>query len=171
MAVVHRHPERGLTLIELIIAIVVLGIAATGILSALSRTTVLNVDPLLRVQSQALAESVMDEILARPFYRPENDPTLDSDNTASLTCASPDNSAKTSICDYNGLNQLERPDGTAYSGVSGYSLQVTVEPTEDADFSDIAAACAVRINVAVTDPGGATTQLNAYRTSYWEGCT
>ncbi len=171
MAVIQHRRQVGLTLIELIIAIVVLGIAAVGILSALSRTAVLNVDPLLRVQSQALAESVMDEILARPFYRPENDPTLDSNNSGSLTCASADNNAKTSVCDYNGLNTLEQASGEPYEGVSGYSLLVTVDPSESDDFSDIAANCAVRINVAVTDPSGATTRLNAYRTSYWEGCT
>lgn len=153
--------QQGVTLIELIIAIVVLGIAAVGILTALGRTTVLNVDPLLRAQSLSLAQSFMDEVSSKPFYRPENDPTLDPSLDADLTCDTEVSDFSDSryssangagelifvaICDYHGYSSDNENDGAGgifpanYASVdeeitalSAYSVSINIDTGNDID--------------------------------------
>ena len=61
-----RQPgQRGLTLIELIVFIVVVGVGMLGILSVMNLTTQSGADPMQRKQAMALAEAVMEEILAK----------------------------------------------------------------------------------------------------------
>jgi len=58
----------GVTLVELIIAIVVVGIALAAIMSVFVVTTHHSADPMLRVQAQILAEGYLDEVLLKKFY-------------------------------------------------------------------------------------------------------
>lgn len=180
--------QQGVTLIELIIAIVVLGIAAVGILTALGRTTVLNVDPMLRAQSLALAESFMDEVTGKPFYVPDDDPRFDDEATPPVDpCANmPDlddlsGSSRVvllnAVCAYDGYDAdtheggILTPDGGAIPGLGAYNVMVDINSNGlEAPFDDIDADCILRLTVRVTDPVGSTTRLHGYRTSSWEDC-
>ncbi|WP_312515651.1 prepilin-type N-terminal cleavage/methylation domain-containing protein [Stutzerimonas nitrititolerans] len=62
----HRK-QRGLTLVELVITIVIIGIAAAALFSAMASITGRSADPMLRQQSLALAESYLEAISARPY--------------------------------------------------------------------------------------------------------
>lgn len=59
--------QRGVTLVELVIAIVIVGIAAAALYSAMASITARSADPLLRQQSLMIAEACMEEILGHPF--------------------------------------------------------------------------------------------------------
>lgn len=62
-----NKPERGLTLIELLVFIVIIGIAATAILGVFGSLTRNSASLLPDKQAQAIASSMMNEILAQPF--------------------------------------------------------------------------------------------------------
>lgn len=59
--------SRGMSLIEVVVFIVVVGIAITGAVILFSRVTEASVDPVIRKQALAIASSVLDEIELRPF--------------------------------------------------------------------------------------------------------
>lgn len=188
---VKQPRQQGVTLIELIIAIVVLGIAAVGILNALGRTTALNVDPLLRAQSLALAQSFMDEVTSKPFYPPDTDPAFIDDPDSIDPCHNdemPDlgvlngearNSLLQSICMFDGYDSqthesgIKGPEDSAITGLDSYSVEVSISPGGDSapfDNSSVPANCLLRIEVSATDPSGSTLSLVSYRSSYWEEC-
>ncbi len=57
--------QRGLTLIELIIFIVIITVGVAGILSVMNITTRASADPMVRKQSMAFAEAVLEEVLSK----------------------------------------------------------------------------------------------------------
>src|ERR1043166_68927 len=59
--------QRGLSLPELIVFIVIVGISVAGILLVMDRTTRASADPLTIKQALAIAESLMDEVQLAPF--------------------------------------------------------------------------------------------------------
>ena len=61
------HAQRGMTLIELVMTIVILGIAAAALFSAMAAITGRSADPMLRQQSLALAEAQLEAISALPY--------------------------------------------------------------------------------------------------------
>ncbi|CAK0776977.1 MSHA pilin protein MshD [Gammaproteobacteria bacterium] len=62
-----RHREQGLTLIELIMAIIIISISVVGILSVLNVTVKSSADPMLYKQAIAMAEAIMEEVLAKDY--------------------------------------------------------------------------------------------------------
>jgi len=77
--------EAGVNLIELLISIVVIAIACTGVLLVFGQTVRFSADPMIQTQALAIAEAYLDEILARPLNDPsggesggseEGDPSL-----------------------------------------------------------------------------------------------
>lgn len=59
--------QRGMTLVELVITIVIIGIAAAAMFSAMAAITGRSADPMLRQQSLALAEAYLESISARAY--------------------------------------------------------------------------------------------------------
>lgn len=81
--------QRGLTMIDLILFIVIVGVAVMGVLGALAVSQKRSGDPQLRKQAVALAESLMEEIqLARFTYC---DPAHEFADTAANPAACPAN--------------------------------------------------------------------------------
>jgi MSHA pilin protein MshD len=75
--------QRGATLIELAIAIAIIGVAVVGVLSAFTVAARYNADPVIRKQALAIAEALLDEVLSRPYT--SCDP--DSYDPSSQTCS------------------------------------------------------------------------------------
>lgn len=181
--------QAGLTLVELIITIVVLGIAAVAVLQSLGVLVLRNVDPMLRSQSRLLAEAMINEIQTRAFFDPAVDPTLDPSNIPTSICPTQtippdaDRNAWNDICDYNSYDSGSAGprfrDGNVIPGLSGYQVQVTVDAsvssalTLGGDLSNQAGCVPqlARITVTVTDPRGQPLKLDAYRTSYYNDTT
>jgi MSHA pilin protein MshD len=58
----HRLAERGMTLIEVVIFIVIVGVAIAGVVLLMNMTTRHSGDPQLRKQAIAIAESLLEEV-------------------------------------------------------------------------------------------------------------
>jgi MSHA pilin protein MshD len=151
----HRFAlrERGVTLIEVVVAIVIVAIGATAILAAMGSITMRGAETTVRQQAVAVAEAYLEEILLQPV-------------------ASPGGVAPTSRAnfndedEYNGLNDVGARDqfGNAIAYLTGYTVSVAV--TQTTALTGIAAAQARQINVTVTDPNGVTVLLTGYRANF-----
>lgn len=159
-----QQAERGLTLIELLIFIVIIGVAATAILGVFGSLTRNSASLLPDKQAQAIAAGMMQEILARSAFCDPSDPPGE-------TRATPFNN----VDDYDGFDSdpvgISFLDGTPLDtdgdgnpDFPGYRAQVAVTnvgagfglPNNDA----------LRINVIVTALNGATAQLDGVRFCY-----
>ena len=68
-------PQSGVTLIELIVTIVVLGVALTGVLMAVQFTTRHSADPMIAHQAAAIADSYLEEVLLKAYADPDGNGT------------------------------------------------------------------------------------------------
>lgn len=59
--------QSGLSLIELVMFIVIVGVAVAGVLSVMNVTTQHSADPMIRKQALAIAEALLEEIELQPF--------------------------------------------------------------------------------------------------------
>lgn len=147
-----RFIQSGLSLVELVVTIVVLAIAAAAILSVYTNSIVRSADPQLRMQATAVANSYLDEILLRPFADPDG-------SNAGETRGTYDN-----VADYNGLSEPPTDqNGTALPGLSAYTVTVAVNSTTDLG---IGAGNELRITVNVNHPALGTVSLVGYKANY-----
>ncbi len=119
----HAYRERGVTLIELVISIVVIAIAASAVLGVLSRSVGRSADSMVMSQAVAIAEAYLEEITLRPFADPDG---VDGEvNRADFD----------DVDDYNGLVDVGARDqfGAAIAALSQYTVAVTVVPEHGAD--------------------------------------
>ena len=132
------HQQTGVTLIELVISLVIISIALTGIFSVINLTVSHSADPVVDYQAIAVAESYLEEILLHAYSDPNN-------TNANETRASYDD-----VNDYNGLNNLgaSNSQGDLLVNLSSYNVSVTVV-TANPDLSGVPAKV---ITVTVTEP-------------------
>lgn len=151
--------QAGASLVELIIFIVIIGIAVAGVLLVMNRTTAHSADALLRKQALAAAESLLEEIELHDFS------AQSGVANAAVTQANRAN-AYHIVSDYDGFATagIFAPDGVApVAGLESYNVSVAVA---NSAYAGIAAASAVRITVTVTDPFGNAVNAVGYRTDY-----
>lgn len=149
--------QRGMTLIELVISIVIIGVASAGLFTALAAIGGRSADPLLRQQSLAIAEAYLEEILLQPFLDPA---------TGSQCPAAPaSRAAFDNVCDYAGLDDegARSASGAVIAALSGYRVQVSVEAQA---WNGLPASDVLVIGVTVSDPAGQPLQLSGYRARY-----
>ena len=77
------HRSRGFSLAEVLIASAILSFVTLGIVQAVSAGQSRTLDALKRTRAQALAEVLLEEILAKPYADPEGETSFGPD-TASL---------------------------------------------------------------------------------------
>lgn len=79
----RHHFQRGISLIELIMFIVIVSVALAGILLVMNVTTRSSADPLIRKQALAIAESLLEEVEVMPFtYCDPDDPNAVTANSS-----------------------------------------------------------------------------------------
>jgi MSHA pilin protein MshD len=170
--------QRGVTLIELIVFIVIVSVGLAGILSVLNLTTRHSADPMIRKQMLAIAEGLMDEVAAQPvtWCDPDDPAAATAMNVAA--CATPEaigaeggetrGGAVTpfdNVNDYNGLAGIT----TGITGTAmplGYSAAITV--AQDAlgpGGAVVPAAASLRMTVTVSF-GNENLIVEGYRTRY-----
>ncbi|WP_306391593.1 type IV pilus modification PilV family protein [Telluria beijingensis] len=146
----NKRRMAGVTLVELIVAIVIVGAALAGLVAAYNRASVASADPLVTQQMLAIAESMMEEVMLKPYA---------GDGTKGATRASYDE-----IGDYANYaaQAVTDADGVAIAGLGRYKVSVAVDPLATA-LPGVPAAQARRINVTVTH-GGESLTLSGWRT-------
>ncbi len=147
-----NKPARGFTLIEMILAIVIIGVAVAGVISVFTQSTKNSADPVVRKQLLVVAEEIMEEIQLKPYT---------STQTKVISGCARSGFYKTS--DYNGYassSQICDVDGSVIAALNGYSLSVAVVP---GTLGGLAAA--MQITVTVTR-GTETLTLIGWRTDY-----
>jgi MSHA pilin protein MshD len=117
------HPNRataqhGLTLIELVIFIVIISVAVSGVLITLTTVVKSSADPLVSRQLQSIAEAMLEEVLMQDFVDPDSSGLEGSR-------AEFDN-----VDDYNGFDSASAgitfPNGDPVAGLDDYRVQVVV---------------------------------------------
>lgn len=171
--------HRGLTLIELLLFIVVIGIALAAVLQVFVTATRSSADPVLMRQQLAIAESVLREVTLMPFTWCDPDLAPNAGTAASAAdCTVTEGSgpeggqARTSspyfnnVNDYAGFTAAGITDlaGQAVPGLAGYRVAVAVaQQALDTVPSD---GSALKITVTVTAPDNSTVSLQGWRTRY-----
>lgn len=141
MRVALVHPgsrSSGFTLVELVVALVVLGIGTSAFLVLINQATRDSVDPLIHNQANAVAQSYLEEILLQSFCLPP---------PASVP-ARPNRDA---VCQYDGTAEPATDrNGAAIAGLADYF--VTVDVLADGGALGLPADAAVRVDVSVAHP-------------------
>lgn len=186
-----RHNQRGISLIELIMFIVIVSVALAGILLVLNVTTKGSADPLVHKQALAIAEALLEEVELMPFTYCEPDDPAATTATSTTSCNTvegigPETDAGTlesrytapnfdNVNDYHnftmnsGNGGIKDITGTAIPVLSGYSASITVAAQA---FSGIAALDVngapqvLLITVTVTGQDGLPVVMEGIRTRY-----
>jgi MSHA pilin protein MshD len=181
-----RPKQRGVSLVELIMFIVIVSAALAGILMVMNVTEKGSADPLVRKQALAIAESLLEEVELMPFTICDpNDPNAASAVT-SANCTGgtngPNDESKLplgpeagevrgsatspfdNVSDYNGFSMAGITDiaGNSIGGLNNYTASVVVGTTGCAG---IAFPQALPITVTVTGPNTSIV-LDGCRTRY-----
>lgn len=159
MSIPERRTAGGFSLVEVIIAIVVLSTATIGVLLVYTNTARGSADALVNKQALAVAEAMLEEVQLTAFSNPSGG------FSGAATQANRQNFDD--VSDYNGFatTGVFTIDGVAaITGLTGYNVSVTVAGTA---FSGIGAADSKLITVTVTNPAaGVTVNLAGYRINY-----
>jgi MSHA pilin protein MshD len=141
--------SRGVTLIELVVAITVLGIATASILGVLSTLSMRSAEVLIRGQAVGIASSYLSEALAKSYG----------------SSGATQRSLFTSVGDYNGLNDNGAHDqrGNAVIGLGQFHVAVSVGA---GTLGTVPAAKVRRVDVTVSHPSGVVVLVSGYRTLY-----
>ena len=149
-----RARQQGVTLVELIVAITIVAIAATTILGTMATVASRSADAMVQQQAIAIGQAYLDEILQRWVVDPGGAPP----NTG--------RGSWDTVDQYNGLTDVGAHDqyGNAIAPLAGYTVTVAVAPSSG--LGGIGSAAARRIDVTVTHAPGVTVVLSGYRTNY-----
>lgn len=152
-----HNNQRGLTLVELIVSMVIISIALGGVLMVMNFTTSHSADPMIQQQAVAIAEAYMEEILLQGYDDPgggvesgradfDDVDDYDKDNTSG-----------------NGIDNQSPPEnqkGVPIGVLSGYSVTVDVEGVT------LNTVAAKKITVTVNHSALGDLILTGYRTKY-----
>ncbi|MEO7336087.1 MAG: type II secretion system protein [Caldimonas sp.] len=147
-----RRRTRGFTLIEMTVAIVILGVGVSGLLAAFSTVARGSADPVVAQQMLAIAEEMLEEIELKPYS-----PVV---NATPAACA---RNTYNDVLDYNGYStsgKICTIDGVAIAALTGYSVSVQVRTAPL-----VGVGAAQRITVTVTR-GAQTLSLDGWRADY-----
>lgn len=150
MSMTRRH-QRGFTLIELIIFIVVVAAGLAGILSVMNTVVASSADPMVRKQTIAIAESLLEEILLKEYANPATD-----GDTGTVRAQFDD---VDQYANYS-TTGIQDPLGVPVPGLGAYNVEpVVVEEVQ------LGGQTVKRVTVSVTGPQGAIS-LVGYRGNY-----
>ena len=143
--------ERGMTLVELVMSIVVIAIAAGAVLGLLAQTSGNSADAMIVSQAVSIGEAYAEEIGLQSFDDPDG-------ADGEVLRASFDD-----IDDYDGLADIGARDqfGNALPGLSGYTVSVVVQ--NSGALTGIPSADVRRIDVRVVNAPYVDLTLTRYR--------
>ena len=145
-----NRSQRGVTLVELIVALVLAGVVMSGIWTAWTLMVTRSANPLVSRQQLAIAQSLLREIELQPLP-----------GTA-VAAALPGRTGFASILDYNGLvmNGITDVEGATVPGLGGYGASIGVASSA---LAGVPASDGWWITVDVLGPTGDTLKLASWR--------
>jgi MSHA pilin protein MshD len=185
----------GISLIELLLFIVIAGVAVAGVVSAFRLSVQKSADPLVRKQALAIAESLLEEVQLMPFSYCDPDdanahtatsPVVGAGGCAATVEALGPEAGETryatggvqfdNVNDYNGYNSatevppgIKDISGNLIAVLPNFNVSIAVASTALGTIpigGSFAASDALRITVTVTAPGNTIISLDGYRTRY-----
>lgn len=139
--------QAGVTLIELVIVIVVMGLAMSGILLVINLTNSHSANPVIQQQGLRVAEAYLEEVQLQAYTDPDG-------SNVGETRATFDN-----VDDYQGLydNGVNSPQGATLAGLNAYRVRVAV------DNQAVIGINAKKITVTVSPPSISDIVLVGYK--------
>ena len=125
-----RARHGGATLVELVITIVIIGVAIAGVVGAFSLIAGRSADPLNQTRAVALAQLYMDEILSRKYD--DNTPVggVPKQSGCTINTEEASRADYDDVDDYNAIADAapENAEGTPLAAdYSGFRVSITVE--------------------------------------------
>lgn len=142
--------QRGLTLVELVVSLVIAGVVISTLWSAWAMMGRSSADPLVARQQLAIAQSLLREIELQPLP-----------GTAAAA-PTPGRTGFASISDYHGLtlSGITDVEGIALPGLQAYNASITVQPQA---LAGVPAGSGYFVQVTVAGPGAGNLVLGQWR--------
>ncbi|MGK5078922.1 type IV pilus modification PilV family protein [Janthinobacterium sp. HLX7-2] len=176
--VAARRAQAGVSLIELVLFIVIVGVAVTAILGVMSLTTRNSADPQMRKQALAIAEGMLDEIEGARFtFCAVDDPAAETATGVADCAVAEANGIQSAATQrpYDNVNDYVGKDGSAmtyatdvagnpFSAIAGqYAATVSINSIA---LNGITAPNVLHIQVSVAYGDKQQVVLDGYRTRY-----
>ena len=145
------RPQTGFALVEAVIAITIVAIAAVTIMAQISQANVQSGRSLVQTEALFFANAYLNEIAARPFDDPDG---VDGEGARLFY---------DDVDDYNGLINVGARDGNGNLIPGGNRYTVRVSVANSNALPGVPAADALLVTVTVTDPVGASMLVSAVR--------
>jgi MSHA pilin protein MshD len=177
-----KTKQRGTSLIELIMFIVIVSVALAGILLVMNVTTKGSADPLIHKQALAIAESLLEEVELMPFTFCDPDDPAATTATGTGGCATVEvigvendisrydtDFPFDNVSDYHGFTMNSGNGGirditnTEVAVLSGYSASIEVSAS---NLPNVTAGDSLLIKVTVTGLDGMPIVVEGMRTRY-----
>lgn len=160
--------QTGITLVEMIITIVIIGIALAGTITALSTVVGRSSNTLIQTRTIALAQAYLDEILSLPFDRavPPGGVPAYSGNCRVIGGNANARESFRAVDQYDGLDYSppQLLSGLEGEGYDGFSVRVSVSCVgPEIGLPD---GHAKRIDVQIDTPLNTTAVFTAYRGNF-----
>lgn len=171
--------ERGITLIELIVFVVVVSVGVVAMVSVLNPMIRASSDPMRTKQMVAIAEGLLNEIIHQPFTWCDPDDPAASTAQSYAGCASPQNTGTftagesrlagtfDNVSDYGGYTMANVSDVSGSNVMNGYTASVAIAQVGNAmGLADNTAALSVTVTVQSNAGGADDFSLVGYRFRY-----
>lgn len=181
-----RYGQRGVTLIEAIVFMIVVSVGVVGLVSVMGPMVKYSAEPMRQKQMAAIAESLLSEALHQPYTWCDPDDPAASTATAyagcatsqdmggaALTSATPAGEARgnagpgttlDNVADYGGFGMDSVSDAAGNNAMTGYKADIAVvRAGTTLGLADNAAALAVTVTIS---RDGETYALTGYRFRY-----
>jgi prepilin-type N-terminal cleavage/methylation domain-containing protein len=145
-----RQHQQGLTLIELVTSITIIGLAGSAVLGVMGYLSSTSGATLARTRAQDIAQLYLSQVMSRPFSDPDATPVEAS------------RSQFDDIGDFAGIDDASAIDQSG-TVIAPWRVRVTVTP---AALGSVAAANARRVDVRVDLPDGQVALATGFRTRY-----
>ncbi len=169
--------QRGVSLVELVMFIVIVSVALVGTLQVMNHTTRSSADPFVRKQALAVAESLLEEVALMPFTFCDPDDSLAATATSAAECTIVESIGPEAgetrfgalpfdnVNDYHGfsMNGISDITNTPITGLESFNATITVVA---AALGGIPATDSLLITVTVTGLNAEPVVQQGYRTRF-----
>lgn len=163
-----RKGQCGVSLIEMLIFIVIVGVALAGVLSVLNLTSARSADPLINKQMLSLAEALLEEVQSQPFTYCDPADARAATASSPADCANPANAL--AIAAPRPAGQVRGDNANPYNNVVNYVGLALPSPIADVNgdtaLSPAGYSAAVALSAEALDSiasGNAAADMNVLR--------